>query len=58
MNRQFFSHRPPSPDIHLLNDPLPERVESPASFRATFEDIDSKKKTRSRSKAKKSGLSF
>ncbi len=56
MSDQFFTHRPPSTGIHLLNDPLPERIESPASVRVSSEQLVSKKRTRSRAKAKKSGL--
>jgi len=26
LHPQFFSHRPPSSGIHLLNDPFPERL--------------------------------
>ena len=56
MSDQFFTHRPPSAGIHLLNDPLPERVESPASIRASSEELVSKKKSSPRLKAKKTGL--
>jgi hypothetical protein len=56
MSSQFFMHRPPSTGIHLLNDPLPERVESPAALRGGSEHVVPKKRARPRAKAKKSGL--
>jgi hypothetical protein len=31
MKEQTFAHRPPSEGVHLLSDPFPERVESPAA---------------------------
>jgi len=56
MKKLLFAHRPPSPGIHLLSDPFPERVQSPSSLRAENEDLISSKQKSAKAKAKKSGL--
>jgi hypothetical protein len=53
MSSQFFTHRPPSAGVHLLNDPLPERTEVPAAMRADFENLKTKNRKRPRDKVKK-----
>jgi len=51
MSNQLFTHRPPSTGIHLLTDPLPERVESPASSSAVSKPPTAKKQRPRRPKS-------
>lgn len=57
MDGQSFTHRPPSAGVHLLNDPLPERNEGPASIRVDFENLTSKSRKQSRGRVKKPAFS-
>jgi hypothetical protein len=53
MKDQTFAHRPPSTGVHLLSDPLPERVVSMAA--TSTNEAKSLTRARHRAKARKSG---
>jgi hypothetical protein len=40
---QFFTHRPPSSGIHLLNDPFPERLNGSTTLFSRAEAISAQR---------------